>query len=287
MNSLVDDREGFAEAVNIAKDADAVILCLGLSPELEGEEGDAFNADAAGDRLSLKLPGVQEELMERLAETGTPLTVVLLSGSVLDLRQVDKQANAVIQAWYPGQDGGQALAEILLGDFNPMGRLPITFVHSDADLPPFQEYAMKGRTYRYLEKAPLYPFGYGLSYTTFEYTAFTVEITEKELLASVTVKNTGAMAGNEIIQFYHRQMHASVPVPNYQLSGFKRIYLEPGNSQRVTVQIPRSLLDLIDENGNAVHASGAFRLFAGGQQPDERSEELTGNKVLVKDLSLP
>ena len=144
----------------------------GFRPRLEGEEGDAFNADASGDKLSLKLPGVQEELLELLAATGKPLIVALFAGSPLDLRKVDQLANAVIQAWYPGQDGGKALAEILFGDFNPSGRLPVTFVRSDEDLPPFEDYSMKGRTYRYLEKPPLYPFGFGLSYTSFEYSDF-------------------------------------------------------------------------------------------------------------------
>ena len=285
-----DNRKGFAEAGRIAKDADAVVLCLGLSPEIEGEEGDFFNVNPAGDKLNLKLPGVQEELLEHLADTGTPLIVVLLSGSALDLRTVDKRATTVIQAWYPGQDGGRALAEILFGDFNPAGRLPVTFVQSDEDLPPFEDYSMKGRTYRYLEKPPLYPFGFGLSYTSFDYSDFTIEddgrAGEMGLTASVAVTNEGSFSGDEVVQFYLRRHEAPLPVPNYQLCGFKRINLAPGEAKKVSLNIPISLLDLVDENGHSCREPGKFTFYAGGQQPDTRSKELTGKKVLQISFSL-
>jgi beta-glucosidase len=286
-----DNRKRFAEAEQIAEDADAIVLCLGLSPEIEGEEGDAFNSDARGDKLNLKLPGVQEELLELLADTGTPLIVVLISGSPLDLRIVDKRAAAVIQAWYPGQDGGKALAEILFGDFNPSGRLPVTFVLSDEDLPPFEDYAMKGRTYRYLEKPPLYPFGFGLSYTSFDYSDLTIEndgrAREEGLTASIIVTNTGNIPGNEVVQFYLRPHEASLPVPNYQLCGFKRIDLAPGEAKKVSLNFPISVLDLVDENGHSRREPGKFTFYAGGQQPDKRSEELTGKTVISKDFSIP
>jgi beta-glucosidase len=284
-------RKGFAKAERIAEDANAVVLCLGLSPEIEGEEGDAFNSNAAGDKLNLKLPGVQEELLERLADTGTPLVVVLLSGSPLDLRTADKRAAAVIQAWYPGEDGGTALAEILFGDFNPAGRLPVTFVRSDEDLPPFEEYSMKGRTYRYLENPPLYPFGFGLSYTSFSYSDFTIEgdgrAGEMGLTASVAVTNEGGFSGDEVVQFYLRRHEAPLPVPNYQLCGFKRIDLAPGEAKKVSLNIPISLLDLVDENGHSYREPGKYTFYAGGQQPDTRSKELTGKKVLHIGFLLP
>jgi beta-glucosidase len=285
-----DNRKGFAEAERIAKEADAIVLCLGLSPEIEGEEGDFFNANPAGDKLNLKLPGVQEELLERLADTGTALIVVLLSGSPLDLRTADKKAKAVIQAWYPGQDGGKALAEVLFGDFNPAGRLPVTFVLSDEDLPPFEDYSMKGRTYRYLETPPLYPFGFGLSYTSFDYSDFTIEndggAREEQLTASVIVTNTGNFSGNEVVQLYLRRHEAPLPVPNYQLCGFKRIDLAPGEAKKVSLTIPISLLDLVDENGHRRREPGKYTFYAGGQQPDTRSKELTGKKVLQLIFSL-
>ena len=273
-----EDRKGFAGAEWIARDADAVVLCLGLSPEIEGEEGDTFNSDASGDKLNLKLPGVQEELLKLLAATGKPLIVVLFSGSPLDLRQVDRLANAAILAWYPGQDGGRALAEILFGDFNPSGRLPVTFVRSDEDLPPFEDYSLKGRTYRYLEKPPLYPFGFGLSYSSFQYSDFMLEDGEEGIHASVWVKNTGVRSGGEVVQIYLKN-HVSVKVPNFQLCGFERIELAPGNSAQVSIQIPFSMLEVIGEDGTSRREPGQFSFYAGGQQPDPRSEELTGKQV--------
>jgi beta-glucosidase len=197
----------------------------------------------------------------------------------------------VIQAWYPGQDGGKALAEILFGDFNPSGRLPVTFVLSDEDLPPFEDYAMKGRTYRYLEKPPLYPFGFGLSYTSFHYSDLTIEndgrAREEGLTASIIVTNTGNIPGNEVVQFYLRPHEASLPVPNYQLCGFKRIDLAPGEAKKVSLNFPISVLDLVDENGHSRREPGKFTFYAGGQQPDKRSEELTGKTVISKDFSIP
>jgi len=273
------NRKGFAGAERITKDADAIVFCLGLSPEIEGEEGDAFNSDASGDKLSLKLPGLQEELLELLAATGKPLIVVLFAGSPLDLMRVNQLANAVILAWYPGQDGGKALAEILFGDFNPSGRLPVTFVCSDEDLPPFEDYSLKGRTYRYLEKPPLYPFGFGLSYTSFAYSDFMLSDDEDGIIPSVLVKNTGARSGGEVVQFYLKHHDAPVPVPNFQLCGFKRIELAPGESAQIRVKIPLSMLEIIGEDGASRREPGRITFYAGGQQPDVRSEELTGNKV--------
>ncbi len=280
-----ENKSTFGRAVQIAQDADVVVLCLGLSPRVEGEEGDAFNADASGDKLSLKLPGVQEELLELLVNMKKPLIVVNFSGSPVDLRLVDQLANAIIQAWYPGQDGGEALAEILFGDFNPSGRLPVTFVCSDDDLPPFEDYSMKGRTYRYLENPPLYPFGFGLSYTSFEYSNFVLDDDEDGVSASVSVKNIGKMAGGEVVQFYLKQHDATVQVPNFQLCGFKRIELKPGESAQVTVMIPLAMLEVIGEDGFSRREPGRITFYAGGQQPDARSEELTGKKVLRKNLS--
>jgi len=280
------NKSAFGRAAQIAQDADAVVLCLGLSPRIEGEEGDAFNADASGDKLSLKLPGVQEELLELLSKTGKPLIVALFAGSPVDIRRVDQVANAVILAWYPGQDGGKALAEILFGDFNPSGRLPVTFVCSDDNLPPFEDYSMKGRTYRYLEAPPLYPFGFGLSYTAFECANFELDDRVDGINATVLVKNSGARAGGEVVQFYLKHHDATLPVPNFQLCGFKRIELAPGESAQITVKIQHSALEVIGEDGISRRQSGRITFYAGGQQPDARSEELTCKKVLCKDLSV-
>jgi beta-glucosidase len=277
------DTSGFVKAFQAAQDADAIILCLGLSPRLEGEEGDAFNADASGDKLSLKLPGKQEELLELLSTLSKPLIVGIFSGSPLDLRRVDHLADAVIQAWYPGQDGGIALAEIIFGDINPSGRLPVSFVRSDEDLPPFEGYSMKGRTYRYMTNPPLYPFGFGLSYTSFTYFHFQLSESADGIRASVQVKNTGKRLGGEVIQFYLSRQAASVPVPNFQLCGFIKIELAPGRSEEVTVIIPFSMLEVFGEDGISRREPGSFTFYGGGQQPDQRSEELTGKKALSRE----
>jgi beta-glucosidase len=254
---------------------------------MEGEEGDAFNSSAAGDKPNLRLPGVQEELLECLAETGKPLIVVLLSGSALDLRKTDRLANALMQAWYPGQDGGMAVAEVLFGSLNPAGRLPVTFVQCEEDLPPFESYAMKGRTYRFLETPPLYPFGFGLSYTSFEYTNFKVQdggnAADRALTATVTVTNVGDCAGDEVVQFYLKRSGSSLPVPNFQLCGFKRIRLLPGETKTVAVGVELSSLLVYDNEGRSCPAPGLIKFYAGGQQPDARSQQLTGKKVLAID----
>jgi beta-glucosidase len=284
------DRRGLAKAISLAREADAVVLCLGLSPQLEGEEGDAFNAEAAGDKASLRLPGLQEELLDLVADTGTPLVVVLLSGGPMDLRRVDARAAAVLQAWYPGQDGGQAVAEVLFGDHNPAGRLPVTFVMGDEDLPPFEEYAMKGRGYRYLERKPLYPFGFGLGYGAFDYADLRLSVEEGagegSVRASVRVRNSGSRPGHEVTQFYLRRHGAPLPLPHHQLCAFARHWLEAGEERTVEVRIPFARFDYVDEEGTERREPGAFTLFAGGQQPDERSAELTGTTVEARDLSL-
>ena len=177
----------------------------------------------------------------------------------------------------------QALAEILFGDVNPCGRLPVTFVLADEDLPPFEDYSMKGRTYRYIEKPPLYPFGFGLSYTTFEYSNFNLIENEEGIKASVLVKNIGGCVGGEIVQFYVKRQDAPIPAPNFQLCGFKRIELAPSQSEQVTVEIPLANLELIGEDGIGRFESGRFTFFVGGQQPDQRSEVLKGGKVLTME----
>lgn len=283
-------KSDFENALNLTKQSDAVILCLGLAPEIEGEEGDAFNSDASGDKINIKIPGVQEELLMTLKETDTPIIVVLFSGSPLDLRKCDEHAAAVIQAWYPGQDGGQALAELIFGVYSPSGRLPVSFVHSDEDLPAFDDYSMKNRTYRYLETPPLYPFGYGLSYSTFSYEDLKlIEISDElnpHIRANVSVKNIGLVTATEAVQLYLKHNELELDVPNYQLCGFKSIKLLPGEEMNVEIIIPKSIFSIIDLDGNNHSPVKSCTVFAGGQQPDKRSEELTGQKVLKTKIVL-
>src|SRR5688572_27885949 len=207
-----------SEAVSMAQRADVVVLCLGLSADIEGEQGDASNSEAAGDKTTLDLPGLQQALMEEIVAVGKPTVLVLISGSALAVNWADEHVRAIVQAWYPGQAAGLALADVLFGDYCPAGRLPITFPRSLADVPEFTDYRMKGRTYRYSEREPLYPFGYGLSYTRFAYEGISVD--KRELAhgdtveVTATVKNVGERSGDEVVQLYVKALDAPFVVPN-------------------------------------------------------------------------
>jgi len=259
------------EALDAAKSADAVILCLGLSPRLEGEEMDVpVEGFAGGDRLTLDLPSIQRDLMEAVAKLGRPTVLVLLNGSPLALGAAAAGIPAVIEAWYPGQAAGSALADVLFGDYNPAGRLPVTFYASAADLPAFSDYAMKGRTYRFFEGRPLYPFGYGLSYTRFEYGRLEMPgraAAGEPFEVRVDVRNAGTRAGEEVVQLYVRDVQASVPVPRLSLQGFKRVLLNPGESRTVTFRLEPAQLALWDARMRQTVEPGAFEISVGGGQP--------------------
>lgn len=276
-------KQGFSEALAAAERADAVIMCLGVSPELEGEEGEAANSDGGGDRVNLDLPGMQNELLKAVAALGKPLVLVLFSGSPLTVNWAQENVPAIIQAWYPGEEGGNALADIIFGDYNPAGRLPITYIKSLEQLPPFTDYAMAGRTYRYSEEEPLYPFGYGLSYTSFAYSSLQAPDSlgiGENLVVQVDVENTGTRAGDEVVQLYIKHLDASVPVPRFSLQGFTRIALEPGQKQTVTFELSPRQLAIFDEEGRCLVEPGTLEIFVGGSQPDGRSQQLTGKKPL-------
>ncbi len=279
-----------SEAVSMAQRAEAVVLCLGLSAEIEGEQGDVGNSQAAGDKVDIELPGLQKELLERVVAVGKPTVVVVLSGSALNLCWADEHAGAIVQAWYPGQAAGSALADILFGDFSPVGRLPISFPRSLADVPEFTDYSMQGRTYRYQSAEPLYPFGFGLSYTRFAYSELRLEQGEVELgqeaVVSAEVKNVGARAGHEVVQLYIEALERPFRLPHHELRGFQRIHLEPGESRRVSFRLGARDLSVIDEAGHRVWLPGARRLFVGGSQPDARSVALMGHGPISVDLTL-
>ncbi|HWO12544.1 MAG TPA: glycoside hydrolase family 3 C-terminal domain-containing protein [Polyangiaceae bacterium] len=279
-----------SEAISMAERADVTVLCLGLSAEIEGEQGDVSNSEAAGDKTSLDLPGLQQALLEEVAALGKPTVLVLLAGSPLAINWADEHVRAIVQAWYPGQAAGQALADVLFGDYSPAGRLPMTFPRSLADVPQFTDYRMKGRTYRYAEKEPLYPFGYGLSYTRFEYEDIEVSKPKvalgDELVVSAEVKNVGERAGDEVVQLYLKALDAPFVVPVHELRGFTRIFLQPGQAQRVSFTLSSRDLSLIDEAGKRVFQPGRYRLFVGGSQPDARSGDLIGEDPVSLDLEL-
>jgi beta-glucosidase len=273
------DNYSLSEAITVAENSDIVILCLGLSQRLEGEEGSAsLLPGLKGDRDRIELPDTQLILLREILKTGKPIVVVLLNGSPVAIPWVEKNIPAIVEAWYPGEQGGTAIADVLFGDYSPSGRLPITFVKSTDDLPSFEDYKMKGRTYRYIEKEPLYPFGYGLSFTTFTYTKVKLNKrvirTGDSIEISVDVKNTGKVASEEVVQLYIKDLKASVTVPHHSLQGMQRINLKPGKKQTVNFLITPRNMALINNDGKCILEPGHFEVFVGGCQPDDRSKEL-------------
>jgi beta-glucosidase len=274
------------DAVKIAQQADAVVLVLGLSQRLEGEEMpiqvDGFEG---GDRTHLKLPETQRELMKAIEKTGKPVILVLLNGSALAINWADDNLEAIMSAGYPGQEGGLAVADVLFGDYNPAGRLPVTYYKSIDQLPAFENYDMKGRTYKYFEGEPLYPFGYGLSYTTFEYSNIDVAKKAKigeNVSVKVRVTNSGDVAGEEVVQLYLKDEVASTPRPKWQLEGFQRIYLKSGESTIVEFELTPRQFSIIGAEDKRVIESGDFTIFVGGAQPGEKERNTVSAKVELK-----
>ena len=267
-----DDR--LAEAVAYARLADVTVLCVGLDPSIEGEEGDASNEYAAGDKRDLLLPESQRRLVEAVCKVTDRVVIVVTAGSAIDLGAGNDAARAVLHAWYPGARGGEAVADVLFGRVCPSGRLPVTFYHNDDPIPDFTDYTMEGRTYRYLKQKPLYPFGYGLSYTAFAYSGLTAEKTAYGARVTVTVTNTGACRGREPVQVYARMEDSRCAVPHCQLCGIASVELEPGESRTVTLTIDGCWLAVVDGAGQRTAPDGGITLYVGGHQPDERSREL-------------
>ena len=235
-------RDAFAEALQAAHASDVVVFVGGLTGDVEGEEMSvSYPGFAGGDRTDLALPATQDRLLRALQATGKPVVLVLMTGSALAVEWAQRTLPAILVAWYPGQEGGSAVADVLFGDVSPSGRLPVTFYRSVAQLPPFADYDMKGRTYRYFQGDPLYPFGHGLSYTRFEYSDLTISRTSVgasgAVDVSVSVKNTGGQAGGEVVQLYARAVAPKLPMPLHQLRGFERIALDPGERRRVTFRL--------------------------------------------------
>jgi beta-glucosidase len=269
---VVNTGSPYAEAVNVAKQADAVVLVLGLSSRLEGEEMNVREPGfVGGDRSDIKLPARQQGLLEAVAATRKPVVLVLLSGSALAVNWANEHIPAIVQAWYPGEEGGAAIAETLFGDYNPAGRLPVTFYKSVDQLPPFTDYHMDGRTYRFFKGEPLYPFGYGLSYTRFKYSGFTVSSSRvsptENVTVSATVENAGTREGDEVVQLYVTDVDASVRVPIRSLAGVERVHLKPGERRVVKFTIEPRQLALITDDGRTVVEPGDFKVTIGGKQP--------------------
>lgn len=246
-----------------APQADVIIACLGLSPLLEGEEGDSALSDGGGDRLGVELPPSQQSLLKFLVETGHPVIVVLTGGSPITIPYAVEHAAAILEVWYPGEEGGNAVADVLFGDYNPAGRLPVTFPSEEQKLPPIEDYSMDGRTYRFCKDKPQFPFGFGLSYTTFEYRDLQVEVGEK-ITVKTKVANTGNRDGEEVVQVYLTDVEASVRVPIQQLVGFKRVPIQAGCEAEIEFVLDRNSLCVITEEGERVFEPGEFVIRVGG-----------------------
>lgn len=276
-----------AEVKAMADMSDVVIVVTGLDETMEGEEW--LDHGMEGDKADLLLPRCQRLLVKTLVERDTPVVLVNLSGSSIDFAEANEGADAIVQAWYPGAMGGKAVSDLLFGAYSPSGRLPVTFYRNDNDIPDFLDYSMAGRTYKYFDGEPLYPFGYGLSYTGFAYSGLKAPATVtagQSVTVSVTVTNTGSMDSDTVAEFYLKDVQASVTVPKYRLCGFRHIAVKAGQSEQITVQIPAEMFTVVTEDGERIFEPGEFVLYAGGSQPDDRSEALTGTKPLRTVITL-
>lgn len=284
--ALPNDR--MSEAVSVAERADVAVVVVGLDATIEGEAGDTGNSEASGDKVDLNLPGYQQKLIEAVAATGTPTVVLLCAGSAIALDKTAECASAILDLWYPGSLGGRAAANLLFGKASPAGKLPLTFYSEKNTLPDFCDYSMKNRTYRYLEEKPMYPFGYGLTYSDTQVTGFRCPETNapgEDMEVSVTVKNCGETDTDEVVQVYIKD-DSPLAVRNFSLCGFQRVSLKAGEEKEIGMLIPAKAFTAVDEEGNRVYSGSNFRLYAGTNAPDERSVELTGKMSLEKTVFL-
>lgn len=283
MENLAWENDRISEAVTVAKHSDVVVLCVGLNETLEGEEGDAGNSYASGDKDDLLLPASQRKLMEAVFAVGKPVVVCLMAGSAIDLSEAQEKAAAVLQLWYPGARGGKAVADILFGECSPSGKLPVTFYRSLDELPAFEDYSMRGRTYRYMEQEALYPFGYGLTYGDVQVEHAKVlskDGKSGDVTVHVAVKNAGDTATGDVIQIYVKDQKSPHAVPNHSLCAFERVYLEAGESREIDLVVRGNAFLVVDEEGTFVPGSGSYVLYVGTGQPDQRTAALTDKKCV-------
>jgi beta-glucosidase len=262
----------------MAQSADFAIVCAGFSSFLEGEEGESLLSPQKGDRDSISLPASQVSYIKELAIHGVKIVLVLTGGSPIALGEVEEMVDAILFVWYPGMEGGRAVADVLFGDVSPAGKLPITFPRSLDQLPAFDDYSMQGRTYRYMTEEPLYPFGFGLSYSCFEYSELHLDKTNvasgDSLNISLTLRNEGAADAAEVAQFYLSDLHASTIVPLHHLIGFERITLNAGESRALKFTVTPEMMSFYNEEGKLTLEPGKFRLEVGGCSPGKRGQEL-------------
>ena len=273
------------EAVAVAKRSDVIILCLGLDASIEGEEGDASNEYAAGDRKTLSLPKSQQNLLETVLAAGKPVVLCMMAGSGMNLELAEERANAILQVWYPGATGGSAVSDILFGKVSPSAKLPITFYRSEKDLPAFEDYSMKGRTYRYLEKEPLYPFGYGLTYSDIYCKNAKYERSfGEEIKITAELVNDGIYESGEVLQVYVKNLDSPYAARNWSLANAKPLYLKKKESSIFECVLKKEVFEVVNDQGERVRDGKRFRIYVGCSQPDERSVVLTGHRPIELEV---
>lgn len=266
-----------SEAKIVADNSDVVILCVGLDETLEGEEGDTGNSYASGDKIDLLLPQVQRDLMEAIAETGKPVIFCMLAGSDMDMSYASEHFDAILHCWYPGAEGGKAVANIIFGDVSPSGKLPITFYETLEEIPAFEDYSMAGRTYRYMENKAQYPFGFGLTYGDVRVNAAEVaEVKEGTVVIKAEVQNYGTVATDDVVQVYVKNMDSAYAIKNPALCAMKRLNLAAGEKAEVVLEVAPLALTVVTDEGKRIEDGTNFTFYVGCAQPDARSAELTG-----------
>ncbi|MCR9286133.1 MAG: glycoside hydrolase family 3 C-terminal domain-containing protein [Bacteroidetes bacterium] len=272
----------------VAEESDVTIACIGISQLIEGEEGESIASRHFGDREEIGLPQNQINFLKKIRSKAKKLVVVITAGSAVSCPEVYEMADALLYVWYPGEQGGNALGDIVFGDANPSGRLPVTIVKSIDDLPPFEDYALANRTYRYQRTEPLFSFGFGLSYTNFKYSNLKLSKTQikkgESVSVDVTVSNVGNYQGDEVIQLYLTDMESDIELPKYALKGFQRVSLQQGDSKTVTFEVTPEMMQMVNENGERLIESGDFKVYVGGSVPSKKSLDLGSPQFLNSEF---
>ena len=285
ISQLAEADDRLSEAISVSEKSDVVILCLGLDSTIEREQG----KDGAGDKLSLNLPGRQQDLLEKVIAVGKPVIVVLGTGSGVIFNGQEENCAAILNAWYPGSLGGRAVADLLFGKYSPSGKLPVTFYKTNEELPEFTDYSMKYRTYRYMKEESLYPFGYGLTYSKVELSDLSISDGDdnfENVKVKVNISNIGDYDIEEVIQCYIKDLESIFAVDNYSLAGFKRIVLKKGESKSVVIELNKKSFEIVNNYGERILDSNKFKIFVGISQPNKKSIELTGIMPLEGNIEV-
>jgi beta-glucosidase len=269
-----------------SREADATVCVVGFSSLLEGEEGEAIASATHGDNPTMKLPQSQIELVKKLANEEKPVVLVVCAGSPVDLTEVEPLVDAILYAWYPGEAGGMAVADIIFGNENPSGKLPITFPKSVDQLPPFNDYSLNNRTYRYSKEEPMYPFGFGLNYSKIKLTKPGIALKRDNIEIDLTVQNSATERAEEVLQLYVQLNDAKLTVPQYELKAIKRISLEGNTTQTIKFKIPKEEIFFVDQKGFKQQYKGSLTYYIGNSSPGKRSKKLGAEIIEIHQKSI-